>query len=146
MQTMNTSVATREALLGELGENLRVIGRRVWLKHGGIAGCFSPAQDQLIMVVGADEQTTVKQLATALHITPGAVTQQVEALEKAGVLTRSINQDDRREVMVSLTRKGRTSLKEIRKVNLHLLDEAFGKLNGYELEMLVELTAKATDT
>ena len=135
----------RESLLVELGQNLKLIVRGVWLKHGDAHGCFSPAQDQLLMAVGVDEHVTVKQLAALLRVTPGAVTQQVEALEKLGALTRVINKEDRREVMVSLTRRGRSSLKQIRKANLRLLDEAFGNLNAFEIKALVELTAKATE-
>ena len=137
----------RDKLLVDLGQNLRVILRGVWLKHGDSAHCaYSPAQDQLLLVIGSDDVAiNVKQLATHLGITPGAVTQQVEGLEKLGVVSRVANKNDRREVMVSLTRKGRSSLKRIRKLNLQLLDEAFGNLNSFELKALVELTAKATE-
>jgi DNA-binding MarR family transcriptional regulator len=140
-------VTERDKLLVDLGQNLRHILRGVWLKHGDSAHCaFSPAQDQLLLAIGSDsEPVNVKQLAGLLGITPGAVTQQVEGLEKLGALSRMVNKEDRREVMVGLTRKGRSSLKQIRKLNLRLLDEAFGNLNGFELKALVELTAKATD-
>lgn len=133
----------RDTLLMELGQNLRLIGRRVWQQHGGSANCYSSAQDELLLALG-NGGLTVKALAEHLYITPGAVTQQVEALEKLGVVKRASGRSDRREVMVGLTRKGRGSLRSIKKTKLGLLGEAFGNLNGFELRALVELTAKAT--
>ena len=133
----------RDALLMDLGQNLRLIGRRVWQQHGLTANCFSSAQDELLLALGGGK-LTVKRLAEHLYITPGAVTQQVETLEKLGAVKRATSKTDRREVMVVLTRKGRGSLKTIKKAKLQLLGQAFGSLNGYELRALVELTAKAT--
>ena len=137
-------MSERQTLLVELGKKLKLIAKELWLKHGEVSSCISPALDQVLMVVGSEGQINVKHLATLLRITPGAVTQHIDALEKAGMLARVMNKTDRREVMVSLTRKGRGPLKQIRKANLELLDEAFRNLDDGELATFVELITKVS--
>jgi DNA-binding MarR family transcriptional regulator len=55
----------------------------------------------------ADEQgTNPKQLARSSLITSGAMTSRLDRLERAGLVTRAPDPDDRRGVLVRLTKRG----------------------------------------
>ena len=66
----------------------------------------------------------LKDLAAALHLTPGTVSELVEKLVRKGTLQRVQNPDDRRAVMISVTEKSLTQL-----------SEAMGMINAYVDEL-----------
>lgn len=62
----------------------------------------------------------LKDLASALHLTPGTVSELVENLVQKDVLQRVQNPEDRRAVMITVTQK-----------SMGLLAEAEKKISGY---------------
>lgn len=58
----------------------------------------------------ADRAITPRDLARRLLISSGTVTTMVDRLERAGLVKRSANPDDRRSLLIGLTDKGRRSL------------------------------------
>ncbi len=86
----------------------------------------------------------VKDLAHALDITPGGVTRIITSLEKKNIIRRKISIEDRRNINVSLTRKGqqmvdglRTASEEIHGKILKKIDAPF---RGPVIEALGHLT------
>ena len=62
----------------------------------------------------------VKELAAALDITPGGVTRIVTSLEKKGIVKRRIAQEDRRNINVSLTKKGLAMVQKLREASVEI--------------------------
>lgn len=103
---------------------------------------MSPAQMHLLMVLGESGPSTIKQLSEKLDVTSGAITQHVDALEKLELVSRSVNSDNRREVVVSIMPKGWQQFKEMSKKKDVGLNAIFEKLSDDELETLVKLVEK----
>jgi DNA-binding MarR family transcriptional regulator len=103
----------------------------------------SPAQSHMLMVIDAEKPITVKELAARLNVTSGATTQHIEELERMGLATRQPHPDDRRKVVVTLTRRGRSTAKAAAKFKRQMLNELFANLDDGELATLVRLMRKA---
>ncbi len=76
------------------------------------------------MMEAAPKGIPLKDLAAALHLTPGTVSELVEKLVRKGTLQRVQNPDDRRAVMISVTEK-----------SLAQLSEAMHMINAYVDEL-----------
>ncbi|MFI5958999.1 MarR family winged helix-turn-helix transcriptional regulator [Cryptosporangium sp. NPDC051539] len=61
----------------------------------------------------------VSQLQDAAQLTPGAITHRITRLERAGHVTRGIDLDDRRQIIVTLTDEGRTHAAKVIDANDH---------------------------
>lgn len=85
----------------------------------------------------------MKEIATRLDVTSGAATQHIEELEHMGLVARAPHLEDRRKVVVTLTRRGRSVAKATRKFKRQMLDELFADLDDDELATLVRLMQKA---
>src|ERR687896_1281761 len=58
-------------------------------------------------------KTTAGALAEASHLTTGAITAVVDRLEEKGYVGRARDKEDRRRVLVELTKKSRTATMEL---------------------------------
>jgi len=65
-----------------------------------------------VVALGSMDKPTMGEMAEALNITPGAVTQMVTRLEKKGYVTRAKAFPDKRQTTLSLTEKGKTLCSE----------------------------------
>lgn len=81
------------------------------------------------------ESINVKQLACALHVTSGAATQHIEALSQEGFVVRSQDKDDRRNVIITLTPKGREVSDKLQTDRLERLRILFCDVTDDELEI-----------
>ena len=88
-------------------------GSEVTLSQARVLGC---------LFIGSEGGIKVKDIASELGITPGAVSQIVSSLEDSGYLHRVECPDDRRAVMVRLSDSGM----EVRRT----LDRAFDRVGG----------------
>jgi DNA-binding MarR family transcriptional regulator len=69
-------------------------------------------QRAILAQIGRSEPTTVGQLADALVMDSGALAHTLKPLERDRLLAVSIDPDDRRNRLITLTRQGRTKLAE----------------------------------
>ncbi|WP_395651452.1 MarR family winged helix-turn-helix transcriptional regulator [Brevundimonas sp.] len=95
------------------------------------------------LVLGAlreGEVLTIGGLATRLSLEPSTITPLVKRLEVAGLVIRRRNQDDEREVRVSLTDQGRELLAQT-----HCLAQAMVTRSGLAPAELAELTTIVRD-
>ena len=79
-------------------------------------------------------------MSDCLHISKAAVSQMLGALEKKGFITRETNPDNRREIIVSLTKEGEKRMDEIQRSfdeKTDMLIERFGVEDTKELIRLV---------
>jgi len=84
---------------------------------------------------GAPYQLTPTELYSTLMITSGTITNRLDHLEKAGLISRSPNPEDRRGTLVVLTDKG-----------LALMNEAYPAHIAYEETLLKALDKNERDT
>ena len=77
---------------------------------------LEPQQHQLLLAVhGLPEgvKPTIRELAERLFIQHHSAVELVNRLERTGAIARHHNPDDRREVLIELTEKGRTVLRRL---------------------------------
>ena len=83
---------------------------------------------------GPPYRRTAGELTRASLITSGGVSQRLEKLERAGMVTRHIHQEDRRRIDVELT-----------PVGVQLVDSVLADLMEHESKLLDELTEAERD-
>jgi DNA-binding MarR family transcriptional regulator len=69
-------------------------------------------QRAILAEIGRSERTTVGELAEALVMDPGALAHTLKPLERDGLIAVAVDPDDRRNRLITLTRRGRTKLAE----------------------------------
>ena len=92
-----------------MSEKMRnLCGRQVFRRRSSDCGEVSLSQGRVLgcLFTGSEGGVKVKDIASELGITPGAVSQIVSTLESSGYLYRAECTDDRRSVMVKLSDSG----------------------------------------
>ena len=117
----------------EIAEILQSLQKKCWAKDRILAEeiGISVPEFNLLTFFYDESSLPVKKLTLSMNVTPGRITHLVTSLEKRGLMKRSLNKDDRRVVLVTLTKKGRT-----------LVDKIYGLVNDFFNEMLSSLNAK----
>ncbi|HMK85056.1 MAG TPA: MarR family transcriptional regulator [Steroidobacteraceae bacterium] len=127
---------------------------RLWLK---LLGCAVIVEKRLRTRLDADFGTTLPRfdvlaalerhpdglkmsaLSQFLMVSNGNVTGVVGRLIEDGLVTRTVDQDDRRSATVRLTRKGRDSFLKMAAENERWMDEMFADLSDSQMEELMRL-------
>ncbi|MBB6633061.1 MarR family winged helix-turn-helix transcriptional regulator [Cohnella thailandensis] len=85
---------------------------------------------------------TVNEIAAYFSITPSAASQLVSKLEKQDYVTREINPNNRREIIVGLGEKGRQYMTLLDELQLSLVEKYYAKMPLPDLRKLLELNEK----
>lgn len=85
-------------------------------------------------------------LASAFGLDPSTITRQVQALEKARLVTRTADAADRRAWIVDLTDEGRTVLEHTRRYRRERLEEVLAEWPDRDRAELARLLTKANDS
>jgi DNA-binding MarR family transcriptional regulator len=88
---------------------------------------------------GAPFQLSPKELTAMLMLTSGGMTGRLDRLERAGLVTRSPDPDDRRGLVITLTGKGRELADEMVGAGLAVQREVFEQLPAPARRRLNEL-------
>jgi DNA-binding MarR family transcriptional regulator len=72
---------------------------------------ISSRQHEILIVLSQREQWSLAEIATAVGVSHVAMTKMVDRLEHKGLVKRDVDYNDRRRVLVNLTRAGTTMLK-----------------------------------
>jgi len=145
MKTMATKPAAKKAR--NAGCNctvLRKATRRVsQLYDVALAPCgLKTTQRAILAQIGRSESTNVGALANALVMDPGALAHTLRPLERDGLIGVTVNPDDRRHRLISLTLEGRKKLEESdvlwRKAQ-NGFSKAFGRAESEALRNMLEL-------
>jgi len=126
----------------ELAARLRVAVTRLnrRLRQQSLAG-LSPAQASALGSVYRLGTPTLGELATAEQVQPPTMTRLVAGMEDAGLVTRLVDEADRRVCRVQLTADGRRTLQRIRSLKNAFLTRRLAALDPSEQAAAVELTA-----
>jgi DNA-binding MarR family transcriptional regulator len=126
--------------VAEAAEKLRMIVRVLNRRSQADTGEGSPTRTEQAALAWLDEcgPSTLTALAATEHVRLQSMGQTVDALEERGCVLRSSHPDDRRQVLISLTNKGRKALARGRELRQAWLDEAMrARLTAREQRMLI---------
>lgn len=93
---------------------------------------LTPPQFQLLTIVNRLRNPTQRQLSRELYVSFPNVTVMLDRLEKAGMIHRRPNAEDKREKLVELSDRGRSLLRKIWKVHQEQLDRVMSGLTESE--------------
>jgi DNA-binding MarR family transcriptional regulator len=111
---------------------------------GGIK--LNAAQIHIIEAVGKGLGNTVTGLSRHFKVTKSAVSQIVSKLYRSGFLQKSRKKGNRKEILLSLTEKGRKAFMLHERLNesaFRRLDRMVGKYSDRELEVLLRMLKDA---
>lgn len=103
--------------------------------------------------IAKNGQTTMKELSNFLEITPPSTTILINKMIKINILKRNINNDDRRNVILSFTDEGKEMFKKAENEKIKIIEEMFSCLSKKERleldlifqKMLKEMNLKNKD-
>lgn len=84
----------------------------------------------------------VNELGRYIHSSGPNLTAKISAIEAKGLITRSMNPDDRRSILVKLSKAGRDAMARTFPLHARNLDRAFRGLTIPERKQLVDLLIK----
>jgi DNA-binding MarR family transcriptional regulator len=95
---------------------------------------LTEARTHLLWELRAQGPCPQRTLASALHVTPRAVTALVDALVETGFVTREPSPEDRRAVLVTFTELGRTTAQALADGHRELATQLFAGMPAGEFE------------
>jgi DNA-binding MarR family transcriptional regulator len=114
-----------------LSPRLKVIGKSLPL-----------GQRAALVAVATHGKLNITVLAGMLHITPGAATQHITALEGEGLLIREVDPADKRGVLVSMSQEGADYMAKLEQEMYRYLQEVFSEVDDNELKTFVRVLEK----
>jgi DNA-binding MarR family transcriptional regulator len=120
-----------EELADQLHSTAIHLLRRVRVQDA--ASGISPARLSALSVIVFGGPISLNDLAQAEQVRPPTMSRIVDALEAAGLARRSLNQRDRRAVLVESTGKGNAVLRQGRRRRVKFLASYLSRLNSAEL-------------
>ena len=84
------------------------------LKNKGLV--LSPGQIGILFVLDGERQTTMGNLSRTLDIDNAAITRLVDKLENKALVERSIDPDDRRQMLIAITAEGLDKAAVVKKI------------------------------
>lgn len=91
-----------------------------------------------IAAVGLSEPRPMNAIASTLHVTLATVTAAINKLEQKGYVERARNPEDRRQVLVSLTGKGRRAYRAHDMFHAKMVARALSSMTESETDALME--------
>lgn len=98
-----------------------------------------------ISAIGLHEEHTMSEVAARLTVTLATLTATVNKLVAKGFVERERSAEDRRRVMIRLTRRGREVCRAHSLFHRHMIDQALEGLDAEEARVLVGAVSKIKD-
>lgn len=89
--------------------------------------------------IGADTNTELADIREFLSISKAAVSQMLASLEKKGYITREVNPENRKYLIVTLTPQGRKILQDIDKVYTCRLQQIIKVMGEQNIKYMIRL-------
>lgn len=102
----------------------------------------APSQLHLLQLIEHTQPANLKQLADAMRVTPGAITQLVDSLVTTGYLDRNPDAHDRRSSVVTLTDAGQEKIRKLTRHKQELLANVAADLDDDELQIFLRVQQK----
>jgi DNA-binding MarR family transcriptional regulator len=131
-------IMDKSQLVQEVVELERQVGRiigqgapGIWIDSG-----LTLTQLRSLFLVTNRGSTNFKKLAEALGVTPSNVTGIVDRLEEQGLVRRTQNPEDRREMMLQATDKGEALISSLKEAGIKEMTRVLSLLSVEELSSL----------
>lgn len=136
----------REELVRAVLSDLLFLRRRVFGQRGGPRpdGGVAPAQGIALHMIANAGDLGIRRIAELMGVSRSAVTQFVDSLVGAGLLTRETDPGDRRSVRLSLTGEGRRAADELQRRQFDGASRLLSPLSDEELRTFKALLGKIT--
>lgn len=136
---------SRDELLQSLLERMGHVMRGVHMGHAlhlGGFGIGGPQVRTIFKLWRRPDGMSVKELAEALSVTPGAVTQFIDPLVEKDLVSREEDTSDRRLMRIKLTRFARGNFEEFKRSYFSMVQRTFEPLTDSEIQQLITLLEK----
>ncbi|MNJ46622.1 putative HTH-type transcriptional regulator YusO [compost metagenome] len=109
-----------------------------------LAPTLTTSQLSVLEVLEQNGQLKPSDLIPFLTTTPAAVTMLLDRMEKAELIRRDRDEDDRRIVWISITEKGKTETVRGITIRHNYLDGVLSRLSTHNQQLLVYLLSKVS--
>lgn len=139
-------MSNREQLIEELLHSFHAIRRITKAKslQLGHQNHITHSQWFVLTMIEHFEKTNIKELAEALEMSSSAATQLVEVLVQADFVIRNEDPQDRRQVRLELSAKGKKHIVTTKEKRISEMADVFDGLTDSELEEFIRLHKKIT--
>lgn len=120
-------------------DSLRHICEKNTDKAPGQQATFAQIKIMGMIFLKQSPSLMLKEIASGLNITPGAVSQTVDVLVKEGMLRRCVSKTDRRAVSISLTKKGEKLRAELEEFFTRLTERVLDGIPAEKQEVFLEV-------
>lgn len=129
---------TKDDLLQEVMNNVTAIRRLMasCMHQLDGEGNMPASQAELLLIVHQEGRPTLKELANLMQITPGAITQLVEYLERMDYVKRETSRVDRRVTQVMITAEGERKISAVKQQKGNLFKHVYKELTVDELRTM----------
>ncbi|OYW35137.1 MAG: MarR family transcriptional regulator [Azorhizobium sp. 12-66-6] len=112
----------------------------------GLSGTQYTILNSIARLSAVTRELGVNQLAEHLHLSGAFVTIEVNKLVASGLVTKKTNPDDRRRVVLAITREAEKRLADLVQVQRPANDVLFGPLSAQDFQALRAVIAKLAGT
>ncbi|MCL6444947.1 MAG: MarR family transcriptional regulator [Alicyclobacillus sp.] len=120
-------------------EDLMARLQRLMQAKTGHPGGLTLSQVFVLRILDHRGQAKASDIAKITGLSPGAITQVCDELERLQFVSRSRSSDDRRVVHIALTEAGRQKLEEIRRERTARMRQLFEYLGPEDVEQLIRI-------
>ena len=93
---------------------------------------LTPAEFKCLRLFTDSHQLPIKSLITELALTPGRITHILTSLEAKKYITRSIDSNDKRNIIVKLTKKSKPLIEKLNTEHIKIHKEILGNIPASE--------------
>ncbi|SHW41138.1 transcriptional regulator [Mycobacteroides abscessus subsp. abscessus] len=130
---MTVAPATEKTLASDL---LAVVARINRLANQRVRLPLPFAQARLLSTIEAEGRARISDLAALDHCSQPTMTTQVRRLEEAGLVSRTVDPDDARAVLISITPQGVATLAQVRADRGNAIDPFLEELDSTDRDTL----------
>ena len=130
---MTVAPATETTLASDL---LTVVARINRLANQRVRLPLPFAQARLLSTIEAEGRARISDLAALDHCSQPTMTTQVRRLEEAGLVSRTVDPDDARAVLISITPQGVATLAQVRADRGNAIDPFLEELDSSDRDTL----------
>lgn len=130
---MTVAPATETTLASDL---LAVVARINRLANQRVRLPLPFAQARLLSTIEAEVRARISDLAALDHCSQPTMTTQVRRLEEAGLVSRTVDPDDARAVLISITPQGVATLAQVRADRGNAIDPFLEELDSTDRDTL----------
>ncbi|WP_019850325.1 MarR family winged helix-turn-helix transcriptional regulator [Desulfitobacterium sp. PCE1] len=130
-------------LVTEINEITYSMNARLMKEHQSLVNeDLSTKQIILMDLVKKESQLSISQLAESMNVTSSAVSQIVSKLEREKYLLRTINPNNRREIIVQLDERGCHYYAKEEEINKEIVNRFYSRMKMEDLIQLRDILVK----